>query len=225
MLRVFVGDGGSGGNALGVFLDGAAIPVGDRQRVAAELAFSETVFVDEVDAGGARVAIFTPSTELGFAGHPSIGAAWLLRETGRPVPLLRLRAGDAPVRYASDTTWVRARASWVHAIRLQQMPSAAAVDADPGQPMGQPGRYVWAWLDEASGIVRSRYFGTDIGIPEDEATGAAAVLLGDQLGRPIEIRQGRGSIVRARPAGGGTVEVGGAVVLDEVREARRGADL
>ena len=212
-----MGEGGSGGNALGVVLDGAAIPVGERQRVATELAFSETVFVDDVDDGAARIAIYTPSTELGFAGHPAVGAAWLLAETGRPIPLLRLRAGDAPVRHDGDLTWVRARAEWIHPIRLQQLPSGAAVEADPGQPMGEPGRYVWAWLDEDRGVVRSRYFGTDIGIPEDEATGAAAVLMGDRLGRPIEIHQGRGSIIHARPFDDGTVEVGGRVVLEEIR--------
>jgi hypothetical protein len=41
-----------------------------------------------------------------------------------------------------------------------------------------------------------------------------------QLGREIEIRQGRGSVIQARPAEDGRVEIGGRVVLDEVREYR-----
>jgi predicted PhzF superfamily epimerase YddE/YHI9 len=56
-----------------------------------------------------------------------------------------------------------------------------------------------------------------LGIPEDEATGGAAVRLCALLGRPLDIRQGRASRIRAHPAGGGIVEVGGAVALDEVR--------
>ena len=56
------------------------------------------------------------------------------------------------------------------------------------------------------------------GIAEDEATGAAAVILCARLGRAIEIRQGRGSRIHARPLGDGNVEVGGTSVLDEVRE-------
>ena len=51
VLRVFVGPDGRGGNPLGVFLDGAAIPRDLRQAVAHELNYSETVFVDDRDGG------------------------------------------------------------------------------------------------------------------------------------------------------------------------------
>src|SRR5260221_5637579 len=47
VLRVFLGPDGGGGNLLGVFLDGTSIESGRRHAVAAELGFSETVFVDE----------------------------------------------------------------------------------------------------------------------------------------------------------------------------------
>ena len=59
-----------------------------------------------------------------------------------------------------------------------------------------------------------------IGIPEDEATGAAAALLAAQLDRPIDIRQGRASRILARPRPDGRVEIGGHSALDEVREYR-----
>ena len=52
---------------------------------------------------------------------------------------------------------------------------------------------------------------------EDEATGSAAMRLAAQLGRAIEIRQGRGSVIHARPLADGRVEIGGRVVLEEVR--------
>src|SRR5436309_11290746 len=80
VLRVFCGDDGRGGNPLGVFLDGGAIASDQRQAVAHDLGFSETVFVDDGRSGD--IAIFTPQAELDFAGHPTVGTAWLL---GAPV--------------------------------------------------------------------------------------------------------------------------------------------
>jgi len=92
VLRVFTGDDGAGGNPLGVFLDGPAIEAERRQDVAADLGFPETVFVDDAQRG--RVAVFTPAVELGFAGHPLVGTAWLLASEGRGVDTLRPPAGE-----------------------------------------------------------------------------------------------------------------------------------
>jgi predicted PhzF superfamily epimerase YddE/YHI9 len=58
----------------------------------------------------------------------------------------------------------------------------------------------------------------DIGIGEDEATGAAAVMMGGLLGRPLEINQGVGSVLQVRPGPDGTVEVGGLVEIVGTRE-------
>jgi predicted PhzF superfamily epimerase YddE/YHI9 len=216
VLRVFVGPDGRGGNPLGVFLDGSAVPADRRPAVAAELGFSETVFVDDRALGAIR--IFTPAAELPFAGHPTVGTAWLLRETGTPVEVLRPPAGEVGVRHDAERTWIRARAEWVHGISIEQLASATDVEAHPSQPMGTPGLYIWAWEDEAAGQLRSRYFATDYGILEDEATGAAAVVMGDRLGRPVTIRQGVGSEIIVRPRDDGTVEIGGRVELVERRE-------
>ena len=218
VLRVFLGPDGRGGNPLGVFLDGPAIAPERRQEVAHELGFSETVFVDEIVDASARVAIYTPGTELAFAGHPTVGSSWLLAEVGSPVTTLRVRAGDVATWQDGDLTWIRARASWVHELAIRQLSTATEVDElSPGE-LGDPGLYAWAWEDEASGRLRSRYFATDIGIIEDEATGAAAVVLGDRLGRPLTIRQGTGSELMVRPdPTSGTVHVGGRCRLDDVR--------
>ena len=75
VLRVFIGPDGSGGNPLGVFVDGADIAPERRQAVAHELTFSATVFVDSIDDGVARIAIDTPVTEMPFAGHPTTAAS------------------------------------------------------------------------------------------------------------------------------------------------------
>jgi predicted PhzF superfamily epimerase YddE/YHI9 len=216
VLRVFGGPDGRGGNPLGVFLDGAAIPPGRRQAVATELGFPETVFVDDASEGAIR--IFTPGREPPFAGHPTVGTGWLFHETGAPATTLRPPAGDVPFRVDGERTWIRGRAEWVHPIRVDQLATAADVEAVPPQAMGDPGRYVWAWIDEGAGILRSRYFATDVGILEDEATGAAAVLMGHLIARPITIRQGVGSEIVVRPQADGTIEIGGRVELLDVRE-------
>ena len=155
---------------------------------------------------------------MSFAGHPTVGTSWLLATVGQPVETLHVPAGDVPTWQAGELTWIRARAAWVHPIELRQLGTPAEVDALPPQTMGDPGRYAWAWEDEAAGRVRSRYFATDIGILEDEATGAAAVVIGDRLGRPLTIRQGVGSELHVRPdPATGTVAVGGRAELVEVR--------
>jgi predicted PhzF superfamily epimerase YddE/YHI9 len=90
------------------------------------------------------------------------------------------------------------------------------VDALDGAPDGLGFVDCWAWEDEAAGRVRARVFAPAFGIAEDEATGAAAVRLVSRLGRPITIRQGTGSLLRARPGPDGTAEVGGEVTLARV---------
>ena len=216
VLRVFVGPDGRGGNPLGVFLDGASIPTDRRQAVALELGYSETVFVDDPSEGAIR--IFTPGRELPFAGHPTVGTAWLFHESGAPATILRPPAGDVPFRHDSERTWILARPDWVHEINVDQLESPKAVEDAPAQQLGEPGRYVWAWIDEPAGVLRSRYFAIDLGVVEDEATGAAAVVMGGLLGRPLTIRQGVGSEILVRPYDDGTVEIGGRVELVETRE-------
>ena len=216
MLRVFTRPDGRGGNPLGVFLDGAAVPERERQRVAADLGFSETVFVDDTASGAIRT--YTPTTELRFAGHPSVGTAWLLRREREPVESLQTQAGEVAVRYDGDETHIAGRPEWAPPFNHYELDSAAAVDALPGAPERDPVAAAWAWEDRGAGLVRARVFPVAYGIEEDEATGAAAVRLGALLGRPFTIRQGRGSLIRVRPLGDGRVEIGGGVAVDEVRE-------
>jgi predicted PhzF superfamily epimerase YddE/YHI9 len=209
VLRVFCAEDGSGGNPLGVFLDGARVPRAERQAVAHDLGFAETVFVDDAPSG--RLAIFTPEAELDFAGHPSVGSAWLLG-----VPMLRPPAGEVPARVEGELAFVAARPEWGPAFELEQLGSPAEVDAlEPG---GRGLLDAWAWLDEERGLVRARVFVDLIGIPEDEATGSAATKLAAHVGRAIDIRQGRGSRILARPLEDGMVEIGGRVELAEVRD-------
>jgi trans-2,3-dihydro-3-hydroxyanthranilate isomerase len=72
------------GNQLAVVLDGRDLSTDVMQRIAREMNFSETTFVLLPDdpAHAAKLRIFTPATELPFAGHPTVGTAWVLSDEG-----------------------------------------------------------------------------------------------------------------------------------------------
>jgi predicted PhzF superfamily epimerase YddE/YHI9 len=216
VLKVFIGDGGAGGNPLGVFVEGSDVQEEDRQAVAADLGFSETVFVDD-DARG-ELRIFTPGTELPFAGHPLVGTAWLLESEGYEVPVLRPPAGEVPVRFEGDLTFISGQPEWAPDFEHVRLRSPAEVDDLAGPPEGHDLAGVWAWEDEAAGRVRVRVFAPRVGVEEDEATGAHAVRLAALLGREITIRQGKGSVILAEPKSNGTVEIGGRTEAVEVRD-------
>jgi predicted PhzF superfamily epimerase YddE/YHI9 len=215
-LRVFTDEDGEWGNPLAVFLDAASVPAAARQRVAAELGLSETVFVEDRAAG--RMRIHTPSVELPFAGHPSVGTAWLLRRTGTPVEALQLPAGEVRIRVDGDATYVAARPEWAPRFEYRRSGSAADVETMAPPPSSAGNVYAWAWVDEAAGTIRARSFVPAAGIAEDEATGSAALALCARLDRPLTIHQGRGSVLLTRPASSGHTEVGGFVALDGVRD-------
>jgi trans-2,3-dihydro-3-hydroxyanthranilate isomerase len=85
------------GNQLAVFTDAREIPEEQLQPLAREMAFSETVFVFPAEGDGhVRIRIFTPATELPFAGHPVLGSAFVL---GGPLQLgeIRLETGSGVV--------------------------------------------------------------------------------------------------------------------------------
>ncbi|PSJ30190.1 phenazine biosynthesis protein PhzC/PhzF [Streptosporangium nondiastaticum] len=216
VLRVFTGPDGSGGNLLGVVHDGPAVPgPAARQRLAAGLGFSETVFVD--DAARGVVDIFTPSGRLPFAGHPLVGVARHLRQHGYAADVLRPSAGDVPSWTADGATWIRARASWAAGRLLQQHALPADVDALPAPPPGDGWLYAWSWQHEPTGRVRARGFPRrGDGIAEDEATGAAALSLTAALQRDLTIAQGAASCIRTRYEGD-CVTLGGGVGFAGVR--------
>ncbi|GHD40587.1 hypothetical protein GCM10010317_009740 [Streptomyces mirabilis] len=207
VLRVFCGPGGEHGNELGVVREGSVMPdPEERQAFAAKLGFSETVFVDDPERG--VVDIYTPTLRLPFAGHPCVGVGWLL-----DIPELVTPAGVVGVRLDGEFSWIEARAEWAPGRTLRQYGSADEVDALAVPESGE-WVYAWAWEDELAGRVRARGFpGRDDGIVEDEATGAAALLLTDRLGRALNIVQGAGSQILTAPQPGGWVEVGGRVRL------------
>jgi predicted PhzF superfamily epimerase YddE/YHI9 len=207
VLRVFTDRDGASGNHLGVVRDAGDISQTRRQAIAAKLGYSETVFVER----DTDVQIFTPTTELPFAGHPLVGSAWLLQR-----PLLRTPAGAVEARAEGDYAWVLARPQWCPDYERIQLEHPDDVDAF--EPPRSGSVNVWAWSDEARGQIRARVFAPDLGVPEDPATGSAAVPLCAELRRPVTIEQGPGCLIDVRPLADGRVELGGRVADDGLRE-------
>ena len=162
--------------------------------------------------------IFTPEIELPFAGHPSVGTAWLLRERGIGVSALLPPAGELGVRFEDGATFISADPDWSPPFQYVQYTEPAEVRSLEEPPNGPDDVYAWAWIDEDAGTIRARSFAPAVGIVEDEATGSAALTLSARLGRDLTVHQGRGSLLVARPLEGGRAEVGGRVTLDDERE-------
>src|SRR5215469_14565734 len=93
------------GNALAVVLDGRGLSDEQMQAIAKETNLSETTFILPRDAAtegerGVKVRIFTVQEELPFAGHPTLGTAFVLRgSTGASQVRLELNVGVVPVRF------------------------------------------------------------------------------------------------------------------------------
>jgi trans-2,3-dihydro-3-hydroxyanthranilate isomerase len=94
------------GNALAVFTQGELIPSTLFQRIARELNLSETVFITPGDPSAgfdAEIRIFTPGAELPFAGHPTLGSAFVVAAIlDLAVVRLKTQAGVVPVRMTRE---------------------------------------------------------------------------------------------------------------------------
>ena len=88
------------GNQLGVFLDGRPLRTEEMQRLAREMNFAETVFLLPPASGGDVLArIFTPGSELPFAGHPVLGTAFVVATAkASDAVVIETGAGPVPVR-------------------------------------------------------------------------------------------------------------------------------
>ncbi len=108
-----------GGNPLAVFTDGRDLSDDEMQAIALEMNLSETTFVLPPDNANhvARIRIFTPRAELPFAGHPTVGTAWVLARLGRiPANVSRatLELGIGPVGVTLEGPPGDPRFIWMH---------------------------------------------------------------------------------------------------------------
>jgi trans-2,3-dihydro-3-hydroxyanthranilate isomerase len=106
------------GNPLAVIVYSEPLPDETMQRIAAEMNFSETTFVNErpADDGSYTVRVFTPVREIAFTGHPILGTAWVVRHHLAHKPdtqvSLNLQIGQVVVTFEQsagrEIAWFRA---------------------------------------------------------------------------------------------------------------------
>src|SRR5690242_3289093 len=112
VVNVFALDGDRlSGNPLCVFEDGSHLESETMQALARQFNLSETTFILPSDAATAAVRIFTPTYEMPFAGHPTLGTAHVVRALGRggDAVTLAMRAGRIPVAATGDDWTLEAK--------------------------------------------------------------------------------------------------------------------
>lgn len=209
VLRVFT-DADAGGNHLGVVVDVTGLDAPTMQGIATDLGFSETIYIDWNDRAVPATRIFTPATELQFAGHPLVGAAWVLATMG-PGDIDHVTCGIGDVAFGLDgeTAWIEVAA----AASVRLAPDGPALAAAAGLPnpvatrwVDVPQSYLLVEVAAADQVaaatpdfdamesydgtylyaragaqVKARFFAPKLGVAEDPATGSAAVALAAAL--------------------------------------------
>lgn len=100
------------GNQLATFIECIHFSDEEMQQIASEIGFSETTFIlsNEIRNGGYEVRIFTPKLEVDFAGHPTLGTAYIInnyvQKKKSAIVKLNLRAGQIPVEFTTDLLWM-----------------------------------------------------------------------------------------------------------------------
>ncbi len=131
------------GNPLAVFEDARGMDDATMQALALQFNLSETTFVLPSDQASARVRIFTPTFEMPFAGHPTLGTAHVVRALagGGDAVTLEMRAGVIPVNARGDVWTLQANAPRHRAVSATRAELAAMlvlaeadVAPDPGAP-------------------------------------------------------------------------------------------
>lgn len=133
-----------GGNQLCVVPDAGELDDGEMQAIAKEIGFSETTFVTEAAGGRYAMRIFTPGRELPFAGHPTLGTAFVLVSEGRvSTPATQvIAAGEIPVEVdvEANTAWMtQLPAEFGPIFRDRELIASAigltTADLDPDRPV------------------------------------------------------------------------------------------
>lgn len=138
------------GNQLAVFRDCANLTTAEMQSIAQEMHFSESTFItsEEPKNGGYDVRIFTPNYELPFAGHPTLGTAYIIQSQilQKPVKAVNLnyKLGQIPVTFSFDadsqvTLWMRQKppifGATFESSRIAKILGLKASDVDSNFPV------------------------------------------------------------------------------------------
>ena len=147
LVNVFAEASALSGNPLCVFEDARGLDDSTMQALALQFNLSETTFVLPSADASARVRIFTPTFEMPFAGHPTLGTAHVVRDvlsTGDPITL-EMIAGVIPVAGAAEVWTLSANAPKSRAAEVDRAHLARMLRLDPAD-IGDPA----LWIDTGS---------------------------------------------------------------------------
>ena len=135
------------GNPLAVFEDGRGLDDEAMQALALQFNLSETTFVLPSERATARVRIFTPTFEMPFAGHPTLGTAHVVRDLARAGDELTLEmtAGLIPVRASGDAWTLSANPPRTRPAASSRAELASALGLEPADLAADP-----LWVDTGS---------------------------------------------------------------------------
>ncbi len=147
LVNVFA-DSALSGNALCVFEDGRALTDSQMQGLALQFNLSETTFLLPSTVATARVRIFTPTFEMPFAGHPTLGSAHvvrMLRGDAGDAMTLETRAGIIPVAASGDVWTLQANPPRVRPLEATRPELAGMLGLEEGDLDADP-----MWVDTGS---------------------------------------------------------------------------
>ena len=134
ILNVFARAGRLTGNPLCVFEDGSDLDDATQQALARQFNLSETTFILPSTRATARVRIFTPSYEMPFAGHPTLGTAHVVRALkGGDAITLEMKAGIIPVNAKGDRWTLQANEPRTRAVEVTHAQLAEAMGLDENE--------------------------------------------------------------------------------------------
>ena len=135
------------GNPLAVFEDARGLDAATMQALALQFNLSETTFVLPSQRATAHVRIFTPTFEMPFAGHPTLGTAHVVRDTtgAGDAVTLEMQAGVIPVTAAGDVWTLSANAPRHRVPAAAPAELAAMLGLGPADVGGRP-----LWVDTGS---------------------------------------------------------------------------
>lgn len=215
VARVFVNKNSQFGNPVGIVLDeGHTLNDGERQKTSTKLGFSETVFIDSLEAIP-EVSIYNPQHMVKFAGHAVLGTVYFIQHIlGKNIDSIKCSDESVKILLDGDVTYIKAPLSIMPAWNFERLDSPSEVVELTDEKIIQLRHtFIWSWINEKEGTVRARTFAPDWGIPEDQANGSGSMKLASQLNKNLIITHGLGSVIYARPSGSEFAEVGGLVKI------------
>ncbi len=214
-VRVFCNDKSEFGETHAVIVDQTrAITPNERQAIAARLGFDETIFMNDLATG--NVSFFNTTQEVPFAGTAALAAAWFINEhSDKPIENLISGSKNISTWQEEGLTWIATKFDTMPPWNVVQYDSPELVNAiTSDEATAFKHTLVWAWTDEAKGVIRARTLASGWDIPEVEANGSGSMMLAVSHGRSMRIQHGKGSVIFAEPRPDSMIAIGGNIVDD-----------